>query len=120
MYLCRQVPNNDLYPADTLLRAKVEELMFFNAGSLFPLDAMMLVSAKGRFLIGGMKWKSAIIYILFFFQSAYFAGQPLDQSNVEKWYKYLDFLEIQLQNNQWLAGDKVSYVPTLPIFLTTS
>lgn len=55
MYLCRQVPNNDLYPADTLLRAKVEELMFFNAGSLFPLDAMMLVSAKGRFLIGGMK-----------------------------------------------------------------
>lgn len=43
LYLCNQVDNN-LYPADNLTKARVDQMLFFNSSSLFQVDSKIFVS----------------------------------------------------------------------------
>lgn len=43
IYLCQQSNNQDLYPKDSLAKVKVDEMLFFNACELFPIDSAIIV-----------------------------------------------------------------------------
>lgn len=47
LHLCRINKENDLYPEDNVLRTKIDEMMYYNAGVLFPIDSAIYV----RFLL---------------------------------------------------------------------
>ncbi|XP_049877426.1 glutathione S-transferase 1-like isoform X2 [Pectinophora gossypiella] len=82
LYLCNRSKDRDLYPSEILPKARVDQMLFFNSGELFPLD-------------------SAIF-------SAFFANEwPIDATQVEKWNTLLDYLESVLVNSKWLAGEKM-------------
>lgn len=43
LYFCRKSNNQDLYPDDIILRAKIDEWLYFDAGILFPIDSAIFV-----------------------------------------------------------------------------
>lgn len=43
LYLCNQGDNN-LYPADNMIKARVDEMLFINASALFQVDSRIFVS----------------------------------------------------------------------------
>ncbi|XP_050550749.1 glutathione S-transferase 1 isoform X2 [Spodoptera frugiperda] len=82
LYFCRKSNNQDLYPDDIILRAKIDEWLYFDAGILFPID-------------------SAIF-------SDLFAGKwPANEVLINKWYSALDHCELLLAKQKWLTGDKI-------------
>ncbi|KAI5636533.1 glutathione S-transferase 1-like isoform X1 [Phthorimaea operculella] len=83
LYLCNMSENRELYPDDCLIKAKVNEMLFFNADVLFPIDRDIF--------------------------TAYFAGKfPVDEEKLQQWYAMLDYLNNILTKNKWLAGDKMT------------
>lgn len=44
LYLCRISKNNELYPEEEDLMAKIDDILFFNSGVLFPIDSEIFVS----------------------------------------------------------------------------
>ncbi|CAF4876661.1 unnamed protein product [Pieris macdunnoughi] len=95
IYLCQQVTSQELYPKDNIFsQAKVNELLFFNSGTLFRLDSEIL--------------------------SSYFAGKwPVAKSKIEEWYNALDYIESKLNANTWLTCDKM-YLCDLCVMQTIS
>ncbi|XP_045502067.1 glutathione S-transferase E14-like [Colias croceus] len=94
IYLCQKTSAQDLYPIDPLERAKVNEMLFYNSGRLFPLDSEII--------------------------SCYFAGNwPVPETKKEEWYRALDYLEINLNKNNWLVGDKM-YLCDVCVMLTVT
>ncbi|KAL0870181.1 hypothetical protein ABMA27_006326 [Loxostege sticticalis] len=81
LYLCRRSRSQDLYPEDTIMRARVEQMLFFNASLLFPADSVIFTE--------------------------YFAGKAMDCNKVDHWNKLLDYLEGQLKRHPWLVGNKM-------------
>ncbi|XP_073954196.1 glutathione S-transferase 1-like isoform X2 [Choristoneura fumiferana] len=82
MYLCSISDSQNLYPEDPVTRARVNQLMFFNAGTLFPIDSLIFTQ--------------------------YFRGNwPPKKTKIEQWYSALDHLEYRLTNNRWLVNDKM-------------
>ncbi|XP_053614947.1 glutathione S-transferase 1-like isoform X2 [Plodia interpunctella] len=83
LYLCRRSRDNKLYSKSTKIKSQIDQMLFFNSGTLFPID-------------------SAIF-------SEYFTGKwPADENKVKDWYRALDYLEHRLKEHNWLAGDRVS------------
>ncbi|XP_045486863.1 glutathione S-transferase E14-like isoform X2 [Pieris rapae] len=95
IYLCQQVTNQELYPKDNIFtQAKVNELLFFNSGTLFRLDSEIM--------------------------SSYFAGKwPVAKSKIDEWYNALDYIESKLNANTWLTCDKM-YLCDICIMQTIS
>nr|NP_001299034.1 glutathione S-transferase 1-1 [Papilio xuthus]BAM18515.1 glutathionetransferase [Papilio xuthus] len=82
LYLCRRWDTEHvLYPPGDLAQAHCDEILFYNATTLFPIDSD--------------------IYTKFF------AGIPASKERIDDWLKALDFLENRLKNYKWLAGDKM-------------
>ncbi|XP_022837694.1 glutathione S-transferase E14-like isoform X2 [Spodoptera litura] len=82
VYFCRKSYNKELYPDDIILKAKIDEWLYFDAGILFPID-------------------SAIF-------SDFFAGKwPANEVLINKWYFALDHCELVLEKQKWLTGDKI-------------
>uniref|UniRef100_A0A2A4JU40 Glutathione S-transferase n=1 Tax=Heliothis virescens TaxID=7102 RepID=A0A2A4JU40_HELVI len=82
LYFCRSSDNQELYPEDCLLRAKIDEWLYFDAGVLFPIDSAIFTD--------------------------FFAGKwPADERKVKNWYLSLDHLEHTLGTQKWLTGDKI-------------
>ncbi|XP_068620650.1 glutathione S-transferase E14-like [Battus philenor] len=82
LYLCRKWDTkHTLYPQDDLTKAKVDEILFFNSSTLFPIDSEIF--------------------------SKFFAGSSASENRIEDWYKALDFLDNRLHSQPWLAGDKM-------------
>ncbi|XP_063830472.1 glutathione S-transferase E14-like isoform X1 [Ostrinia nubilalis] len=82
LHLCRQSKHQDLYPEDNFTRARVDQMLFFNSGLLFPADSLIFTE--------------------------YFAGKPVNTVNVDHWYRLLSYLEGQLRSQPWLAGEKMT------------
>ncbi|XP_026739293.1 glutathione S-transferase E14-like [Trichoplusia ni] len=82
LYLCRSAEDYDLYPDDASLKAKIDELMFFNSSVLFPIDSFVF----SEFFVG--KW-------------------PADESKLNDWNIALDYLDLKLRTQTWLTGDKM-------------
>ncbi|KAJ2948768.1 hypothetical protein O0L34_g8027 [Tuta absoluta] len=83
LYLCNISKNRELYPDDNLIKAKINEMLFFNADLLFAIDRAIF--------------------------TAYFAGEfPVDDKKLKQWYSMLDYLNNILMRNEWLAGDKMT------------
>ncbi|XP_075981432.1 glutathione S-transferase 1-like [Anticarsia gemmatalis] len=81
LHLCRSIPN-DLYPEDVFIRTRVEEMMFYNAGVLFPIDSAIYTD--------------------------FFAGKwPADENKLTKWYDAMDYLEKKLDAHKFLTGHEV-------------
>ncbi|CAH0401107.1 unnamed protein product [Chilo suppressalis] len=83
LYLCHQSGSQDLYPEDSLLRARVDQMMFFNSGSLFPVDSCVFTDYFAH------KW-------------------PVEKKIIDQWHHLLDLLNYQLGKYLWLAGDKMT------------
>ncbi|CAK1584100.1 unnamed protein product [Parnassius mnemosyne] len=82
LYFCRNWDkNNTLYPKDALTSAKVDEILFFNSSTLFPIDSEIFTT--------------------------FFSSNQIDSKKVNDWLKALDLLENRLMEHQWLAGDRV-------------
>ncbi|XP_047031133.1 glutathione S-transferase 1-like isoform X2 [Helicoverpa zea] len=82
LYFCRNSGNQELYPEDSILRAKIDEWLYFDAGVMFPIDSAIFTE--------------------------YFAGKwPADEAKVKNWYLSLDHLEHTLGTQKWLTGDKI-------------
>ncbi|KAJ0174367.1 hypothetical protein K1T71_010513 [Dendrolimus kikuchii] len=82
MYLCQESEDQNLYPEDAMLRAKINEMIFFNSGTLFTIDSS--------------------IY------GDYFAGKrQINKELVGKWHSALNYMEAKLDQNPWLSGDKM-------------
>ncbi|XP_013137132.1 PREDICTED: glutathione S-transferase 1-1-like isoform X2 [Papilio polytes] len=82
LYLCRRWDTEHvLYPPGDLEQARCDEILFYNATTLFPIDSD--------------------IYTKFF------AGIPASKERIEDWLKALDFLENRLKDHTWLAGDRM-------------
>ncbi|XP_047996845.1 glutathione S-transferase E14-like isoform X2 [Leguminivora glycinivorella] len=83
LYLCRIGDGQRLYPEDPVVRAKVDQTMFFNSGTLFPIDS--------------------------FIYTEYFRGKwPANDEKIKEWHSAVDHLEHLLDNQMWLAYDKVT------------
>ncbi|CAH0589915.1 unnamed protein product [Chrysodeixis includens] len=82
LYLCRSAKDQDLYPNDATLKAKIDELMFFNASVLFPIDSFVF----SEFFVG--KW-------------------PADERKLDEWNTALNYLEFKLSSQKWLTGDSM-------------
>ncbi|CAH2089097.1 unnamed protein product [Euphydryas editha] len=94
MYLCQIANEQILYPENPILRAKVNQMLFFNSSTLFRVDS----------------------YIL----SKYFARQwPVSKTVIEEWYSALDYLEYQLKDD-WLTGNKVLLCDICAVAVVTS
>ncbi|XP_046970298.1 glutathione S-transferase E14-like [Vanessa cardui] len=93
LYLCQIADDKDLYPQDPALRAKVNQMLFFNSSTLFRIDS----------------------YIM----SKYFARQPVNKTTVEEWYAALDYLEYNLNDN-WLGGNKMLLCDICAVAVVTS
>ncbi|CAH2041965.1 unnamed protein product, partial [Iphiclides podalirius] len=82
LYLCRKWDHfNVLYPKDALAKAKVDEMLFFNSSTLFPIDSEIF--------------------------TRFFSGTKAGESKCNEWTKALDFLENRLHYHTWLAGDRM-------------
>nr|XP_026492644.1 glutathione S-transferase E14-like [Vanessa tameamea] len=93
LYLCQVAGDKYLYPQDPALRAKVNQMLFFNSSTLFRIDS----------------------YIM----SNYFARQPVNETTVEEWYTALDYLEYNLKDN-WLVGNKMLLCDICAVAVVTS
>ncbi|KOB78695.1 Glutathione S-transferase [Operophtera brumata] len=83
LYLCQRKENQDLYPKDDiLLKARIDEMLFYNATTLFPVDSAIYTD-----LFAG-KW-------------------PASDTNLANWYACLAYLEHRLSRLEWLSGDKM-------------
>ncbi|KAF9412784.1 hypothetical protein HW555_008787 [Spodoptera exigua] len=82
LYFCRKSNNQELYPDDIILKAKIDEWLYFDTGVLFPID-------------------SAIF-------SDFFANKsPANEVLINKWYSALDYCELVLGKQKWFSGDKI-------------
>ncbi|XP_052743650.1 glutathione S-transferase E14 isoform X2 [Bicyclus anynana] len=82
IYLCHICNGSSLYPNEPLLRAKINQMLFFNSSTLFRIDSEIL--------------------------SAYFSQQwPVNDKKIEEWLLALDYLEYNLNKNIWLNGTKM-------------
>ncbi|CAB3219716.1 unnamed protein product [Arctia plantaginis] len=81
LHMCRIKKDNELYPEDNVLRTKIDEMMYFNCGVLFPIDSAIFTE--------------------------FFAGQATDEMKIKKWCSALDYLEFKLNGNKFLNGDKM-------------
>ncbi|XP_050352192.1 glutathione S-transferase E14-like [Nymphalis io] len=94
LYLCQVVNDENLYPQDPAIRAKVNQMLFFNSSTLFRIDS--------------------------FIMSKYFARQwPINKTTVEEWYTALDYLEYNLKDT-WLAGSKMLLCDICAVAVVTS
>ncbi|XP_045452597.1 glutathione S-transferase 1-like [Melitaea cinxia] len=94
LYLCQIAKEQNLYPENPIMRAKVNQMLFFNSGTLFRIDSYILTK--------------------------YFAGQwPVSETTIEEWYSALDFLEYQLKDD-WLTGNKVLLCDICTVAVVTS
>lgn len=50
LYLCQIAKQQILYPENPIMRAKVNQMLFFNSGTLFRIDNYILVSYKSTCL----------------------------------------------------------------------
>ncbi|XP_063626346.1 glutathione S-transferase E14-like [Cydia splendana] len=83
LYLCRIGEGRRLYPKNPITRAKVDQTMFFNSGTLFPIDSYIFTE--------------------------YFRGKwPANDVKIQEWHSAVDRLEHLLVNQMWLACDKVT------------
>nr|WDQ36045.1 glutathione S-transferase epsilon-5 [Grapholitha molesta] len=83
LYLCHAEGSHRLYPEDPVSRALINQTLFFNSGTLFPIDS--------------------------YIYSEYFRGiWPADDAKIEQWHSALDRLEHLLANQMWLAYHKVT------------
>ncbi|XP_060805658.1 glutathione S-transferase 1-like, partial [Amyelois transitella] len=83
LYMCRKSRNYALYPYSNTAKSRIDQMLFFNSGTLFPIDSAIY----SEFFTG--KW-------------------PADESKLKDWYHAVDYLEYRLGEHSWLAGDKVS------------
>ncbi|XP_063366624.1 glutathione S-transferase 1-like [Cydia amplana] len=83
LYLCYTGDGQRLYPNNPITRAKVDQTMFFNSGTLFPIDSQIFTE--------------------------YFRGKwPADDVKIMEWHSAVDHLEHLLASQMWLACDKVT------------
>ncbi|CAK1550264.1 unnamed protein product [Leptosia nina] len=82
IYLCQTLSSQHLYPNDIILRAKLNEMLFYNSSTLFRLDSEIL--------------------------SQYFAGKLDETKKIEEWQHALDYLDSRLEKNIWLTGNKMN------------
>lgn len=47
-YLCERYGDQQLYPSNPLERSKVNEMLFFNNGTLFTIDSNVFVSTYSK------------------------------------------------------------------------
>ncbi|CAH2240912.1 jg9647 [Pararge aegeria aegeria] len=97
VYLCQYGNGSSIYPEEPLLRAKINEILFFNSSTLFRLDSEIL--------------------------SGYFSQQwPVNYKKVEEWLMALDYLEYKLDRNNWLTGNKMQLcdICALPVVSSMS
>ncbi|XP_037873489.1 glutathione S-transferase 2 isoform X2 [Bombyx mori] len=81
MYLCETTKSEDLYPGSALARAKINQMLFYNATTLFPIDSFIL--------------------------SEYFCGKMPSGVKVDEWFNSLHYLNTALSVSPWLAGDQM-------------
>ncbi|XP_061720705.1 glutathione S-transferase E14-like isoform X2 [Cydia pomonella] len=83
LYLCRTGDGQRLYPKNPITRAKVDQTLFFNASTLFPIDSYIFTE--------------------------YFRGKwPVNDVKIQEWRSAVDRLEHLLADQMWLACDKVT------------
>ncbi|XP_069361330.1 glutathione S-transferase E14-like isoform X1 [Maniola hyperantus] len=97
-YFCQIGNDTRLYPDEPLLRAKINQMLFFNSSTLFRIDSEIF--------------------------TAYFSQQwPINDKKIEEWLSALDYLEYQLNiNNNWLADTKMHLcdICTVPVVTSMS
>ncbi|XP_072942791.1 glutathione S-transferase 1-like isoform X1 [Epargyreus clarus] len=83
LYLCKLSGDEKLYPSEISIRARIDEMLFFNSGTLFPIDSTIFTD--------------------------YFAGKwPVNEAKLDMLNFSLDYIESRLNKNSWLAGDEIS------------